>query len=223
MCSAHLRQMVMRPTGRGRSVFPAMMSRAEQDSWRRAAGGRTDPLGRAAAGAVLRGADGDAARGLVAGQVSMRLFTVAHGSGYVRDARLARPGAGGRTRSTGRPWSRSSVAKDVWVRSGRAEARGSSGGPGLAVRGTAGAAGSAGVDLVAARAGGHVLARPVRRAHRGSDQAAHRRPRAGGRLPFPPRASRRRLRAGAAARGERRCRGPGRSRSAAIRCCGSGS
>ena len=57
---------------------------------------------------------------LVAGQVSMRLFTVAHGSGYV-----AMPGSLGRVQdaeltSAGR--GRSSVAKDVWVRSGRADA-----------------------------------------------------------------------------------------------------
>jgi uncharacterized alpha-E superfamily protein len=61
-----------------------------------------------------------AASGLVAGQVSMRLFTVAHGSGYV-----AMPGSLGRVQDAelsmaGR--GRSSVAKDVWIRSGRTDA-----------------------------------------------------------------------------------------------------
>ena len=57
--------------------------------------------------------------GLAAGQVSMRLFSVAHGSGYV-----SMPGALGRVQD-GDPSiggrGRVSVAKDVWVRSGRTD------------------------------------------------------------------------------------------------------
>src|SRR4029079_3515978 len=31
---SHLEQMVVRPTGRGKSVFPSMMSSADRDTWR---------------------------------------------------------------------------------------------------------------------------------------------------------------------------------------------
>jgi len=115
---AHLGQMVLRPTGRGKSAFPAMMSRAEQDNWRvRLAAEPTRWVGQELA--PFSEAPMAAQHGLVAGQVSMRLFTVAHGSGYV-----AMPGSLGRVQdaeltSAGR--GRSSVAKDVWVRSGRAD------------------------------------------------------------------------------------------------------
>jgi uncharacterized circularly permuted ATP-grasp superfamily protein/uncharacterized alpha-E superfamily protein len=114
---AHLDQMVIRPTGRGESVFPALLSRADQDTlrvrlaaeptrwvWQQVAPFSEAPMAKPG--------------GLVAGEVSMRLFTVAHGSGYV-----AMPGSLGRVQDAelvgGR--SRSSVAKDVWVRSGRTE------------------------------------------------------------------------------------------------------
>jgi uncharacterized alpha-E superfamily protein len=108
--------MVLRPTGHGKSVFPAMMSRAEQDEWRlRLDSEPTRWIGQELA--PFSEAPMAAPGGLVAGQVSMRLFTVAHGSGYV-----AMPGSLGRVQGSdlgdaGR--GRSSVAKDVWIRSGR--------------------------------------------------------------------------------------------------------
>ena len=98
----------------GSSVFPAMMIRAELDSWRlRLEAEPTRWVGQQVA--PFSEAPMAAPEGLVAGQVSMRLFTVAHGSGYV-----AMPGSLGRVQdceltTAGR--GRSSVAKDVWVRS----------------------------------------------------------------------------------------------------------
>lgn len=114
--TANLDHMVLRPTGHGKSAFPAMMSRAEQDEWRlRLAAEPTRWVGQELA--PFSEAPMAAPHGLVAGQVSMRLFTVAQGSGYV-----AMPGSLGRVQgseltSAGR--GRSSVAKDVWIRSGR--------------------------------------------------------------------------------------------------------
>ena len=114
----HLEQMVIRPTGRGKSVFPAAMTRAEQENWRlRLEAEPTRWVGQQLA--PFSEAPMAAPDGLIAGQVSMRLFTVAHGSGYV-----AMPGSLGRVQdgelsTAGR--GRSSVAKDVWVRTGRAE------------------------------------------------------------------------------------------------------
>ena len=116
---AHLDHMVLRPTGRGKSVFPAGMSHAERENWRvRLAAEPTRWVGQQLA--PFSEAPMAAASGLVAGQVSMRLFTVAHGSGYV-----AMPGSLGRVQDAelsmaGR--GRSSVAKDVWIRSGRTDA-----------------------------------------------------------------------------------------------------
>ncbi len=115
---SHLDQMVVRPTGRGKSVFPSMMSAADKDHWRlRLEAEPTRWVGQQVA--PFSEAPMAASGGLVAGQVSMRLFTVAHGSGYV-----AMPGSLGRVQdaeltSAGR--GRSSVAKDVWVRSGRTD------------------------------------------------------------------------------------------------------
>jgi len=114
--TANFDHMVLRPTGHGKSVFPATMSRAEQDEWRLRLD--TEPtrwIGQELA--PFSEAPMAAPDGLVAGQVSMRLFTVAHGSGYV-----AMPGSLGRVQGAdlavaGR--GRSSVAKDVWIRSGR--------------------------------------------------------------------------------------------------------
>ncbi len=112
----HLPEMVLRPVGRGRSVFPAAMSAAELDRWRarieaepaRWVGQQLAPFSEAPMATP---------RGLAAGQVSMRLFSVAHGSGYV-----PMHGALGRVQEAapvlvGRV--RTGVAKDVWVRSGR--------------------------------------------------------------------------------------------------------
>ena len=115
---AHFEQMVLRPTDRGRSVFPALLTREQQQSWRervkaepfRWVGQEHTPFSEAPMAAP---------RGLAAGQVSMRLFSVAHGSGYV-----SMPGALGRVQD-GDPSiggrGRVSVAKDVWVRSGRTD------------------------------------------------------------------------------------------------------
>lgn len=115
----HLEKMVLRSTVRGRSVFPAMMSRAELETWR--ARIQAEPglwVGQEVA--PFSEAPMATSDGLAAGQVSMRLFTVAHGSGYV-----AMPGSLGRVQegsltSAGR--GRTSVAKDVWVRSARSDA-----------------------------------------------------------------------------------------------------
>lgn len=116
---ANLDRMVLRSTTRGRSKFPAMMSRGELESWRaRIEAEPTAWVGQDVA--PFSEAPMATADGLTAGQVSMRLFTVAHGSGYV-----AMPGSLGRVQdgeltSAGR--GRTSVAKDVWVRSTRVEA-----------------------------------------------------------------------------------------------------
>ena len=115
----HLDKMVLRSTVRGRSEFPAMMSRAELSTWR--ARIEAEPglwVGQEVA--PFSEAPMASPEGLVAGQVSLRLFTVSHGSGYV-----AMPGSLGRVQegsltSAGR--GRTSVAKDVWVRSGRTDA-----------------------------------------------------------------------------------------------------
>ncbi len=115
---ANLEQMVLRPTCRDRSVFPALLSRAERDLWRaRLAAEPTKWVGQQAA--PFSEAPMAVPQGLAAGEASLRLFTVAHGSGYV-----AMPGSLGRVQhgdpATG---TRSSLAKDVWVRSGRGEAQ----------------------------------------------------------------------------------------------------
>jgi uncharacterized alpha-E superfamily protein len=116
---SHLEQMVVRPTGRGKSVFPSMMSAAEKDTWRlRLEAEPTKWVGQQVA--PFSEAPMATPDGLAAGQVSLRLFTVSHGSGYV-----AMPGSLGRVQegsltSAGR--GRTSMAKDVWVRSGRADA-----------------------------------------------------------------------------------------------------
>ncbi len=114
---AHLDEMMLRPAGRGGSVFPALMSRSEKDTWRARleaeptawVGQLAEPFSEAPMAAGDR---------LVPGQVSMRLFTVAHGSGYV-----AMPGSLGRVQESRGTVGRvgTSVAKDVWVRSGRAD------------------------------------------------------------------------------------------------------
>ncbi len=114
---AHFEEMMLRPAGPGRSVFPALMSRAERADWR--ARLQADPTGwvgqLAAPFSEAPMATGDR---LEPAQVSMRLFTVAHGSGYV-----AMPGSLGRVQQSRPSGGRvdTSVAKDVWVRSGRAD------------------------------------------------------------------------------------------------------
>ncbi len=116
---ANLDRMVLRSTVRARSEFPAMMSRGELDTWRaRIEAEPAQWVGQEVA--PFSEAPMATPAGLTAGQVSLRLFTVAHGSGYV-----AMPGSLGRVQngeltSAGR--GRTSVAKDVWVRSARADA-----------------------------------------------------------------------------------------------------
>src|SRR4029077_20255182 len=115
---AQLEQMVIRPTGRGKSFFPASMTKAEVENWRlRRKAEPTRWVGQQVA--PFSEAPMAASDGLIAGQVSMRLFTVSHGSGYV-----AMPGSLGRVQdaeltSAGR--GRRSVAKDVWIRTARAD------------------------------------------------------------------------------------------------------
>lgn len=114
---ANLDEMVLRPAGRGRSLLPALMSRAERDEWRaRLEAEPTAWVGQSAA--PFSEAPMATPDGLMPGQVSLRLFTVAHGSGYV-----AMPGSLGRVQQTQQTGGRggTSVAKDVWVRSGRAD------------------------------------------------------------------------------------------------------
>ena len=114
---AYFDQMVLRPTDRGRSVFAGLLSGAEQQQWReriaaepfRWVGQQVAPFSEAPMATPDK---------LSAGQVSMRLFSVAHGSGYV-----PMPGALGRVQD-GDPSigdRRISVAKDVWVRSARTD------------------------------------------------------------------------------------------------------
>jgi len=116
---ANLDRMVLRSTSRARSEFPATMSRGELDSWQ--ARIEAEPalwVGQEAA--PFSEAPMATPEGLTAGQVSLRLFTVAHGSGYV-----AMPGSLGRVQDDARTCvgrARISLAKDVWVRSGRVEA-----------------------------------------------------------------------------------------------------
>ena len=113
---AHLDEMMLRPAGPGRSLFPALMSRAERADWRaRLQAEPTAWVGQAAA--PFSEAPMAAGDRLEPAQVSMRLFTVAHGSGYV-----AMPGSLGRVQQSRPNGGRidASVAKDVWVRSGRA-------------------------------------------------------------------------------------------------------
>ncbi len=122
---AHFDQMVLRPTGPGNSVVPAMLSSSEQTKLRLRIGAEpTRWVGQQRASfseAPVAGAGG-----LVAQRVGLRVFTVAHQSGYV-----AMPGGLGRVvGDQGLPVfaaSRESiptgpsVAKDIWVRSVRAE------------------------------------------------------------------------------------------------------
>jgi uncharacterized circularly permuted ATP-grasp superfamily protein/uncharacterized alpha-E superfamily protein len=115
----HLRDMVLRPLGRGRSVFPGSMTAAELAAWRdRIEAEPTRWVGQQVT--AFSEAPMATARGLTAGQLSMRLFSVSQGSGYVPmhgalgRVQEADPELGGRARI--------GVAKDVWVRAGRPHA-----------------------------------------------------------------------------------------------------
>lgn len=109
---AHFEQMVLLPTDRGRPVYPARLSHGEQQAWRDRV--RAEPH-RWVGQSISDLAEAPIADpgGLRSGQVSMRLFSVAHGSGYV-----AMPGALGRAQDTAIPGG-PSVAKDVWVQAPR--------------------------------------------------------------------------------------------------------
>ena len=175
---AHFEQMVLGPTDRGRSVFPALLTREQQESWRervkaepfRWVGQEHTPFSEAPMAAP---------HGLAAGQISMRLFSVAHGSAMCRcRARWAgyRTGTRRSAAAAGPAWPRTSGCGPAGrtrrraVRAGCGCTRDRSRNP------------TARVDLVAARAGGPVLARAVRRADRGPHPAAHRRPRSAWRI-----------------------------------------
>ncbi|QNK79571.1 circularly permuted type 2 ATP-grasp protein [Nakamurella sp. PAMC28650] len=122
---AHFDEMVLRPTGPGPSVTPALMSSADREKWRRRILARpTRWVGQQQA--AFSEAPAIGVDGLAAQRVGMRVFTVAQQSGY-----LAMPGGLGRLISDaavpGSITVRSghsaapSVAKDIWVRSVRAD------------------------------------------------------------------------------------------------------
>lgn len=123
---AHFDEMVLRPTGSGPSIVPALLDAASKDSWRqRISAEPSSWVGQQRATfSEAPAVEGD---GLSAARVGMRLFTVAHQSGYVAMA----GGLGRIVVDTGEAASAASresvpsgpsVAKDIWVRSVRAEA-----------------------------------------------------------------------------------------------------
>ena len=124
---AHFDQMVLRPTGPGSAVVPAILSTGAQEQWRRRiAAEPTRWVGQQRA--IFSEAPVVGPDGLTAQRVGMRVFTVAHQSGYV-----AMPGGLGRvigdhglvpalTAARESVPAGPSVAKDIWVRSVRAEA-----------------------------------------------------------------------------------------------------
>ena len=123
---AHFDGMVLRPTGAGDAVVPALLSIAEKTAWReRISAEPTRWVGQQRATfSQAPAVEGDV---LAPALVGLRLFTVAHQSGYVAMAGgLGRIVAGtGLTASAASGESvpsGPSIAKDVWVRSVRAEA-----------------------------------------------------------------------------------------------------
>ncbi len=122
---ARLDEMVLRPTGSGDSVVPALLSAAEKATWRqRVSAEPTKWVGQQRATfSEAPVVDGDA---LAAARVGMRLFTVAHQSGYVAmtgglgrivaDSGMPGPAAARESVPSG-----PSIAKDVWIRSLRTE------------------------------------------------------------------------------------------------------
>lgn len=109
---ARFEQMVLLPTDRGRPIHPARLTSAEQQVWRDRV--RAEPhrwVGQSISD-LAEAPIADPA-GLRSGRVSMRLFSVAHGSGYV-----TMPGALGRAQDVAIPGG-PSVAKDVWVQAAR--------------------------------------------------------------------------------------------------------
>ena len=115
---AHLDDMVLRPIASGTPVVPALMSAQEKESWRaRVTAEPTKWVGQHRAAffeaPMVSGDD------LTSGVAGMRLFTVAHQSGYVAMAgglgRIVGQTSGGNVPEG------PSIAKDVWVRSVRAE------------------------------------------------------------------------------------------------------
>jgi len=117
---ANFQDMVLRPTGTGNSVVPAMLSRADEQLWRsRISAAPTRWVGQLQA--EFSEAPVVGSGGLAAQRVGLRVFTVAHQSGYVAmpgglgrviddDPALALPKAAG-----------PAIAKDIWVRSVRAD------------------------------------------------------------------------------------------------------
>ena len=119
----HFDEMVLRPTGSGESVVPALLSAAESTAWRqRVATEPTRWVGQQrAAFSSAPAVDGDV---LGTAKVGLRLFTVAHQSGYVAMAgglgRIVADTAGSVASRESIPTG-PSIAKDVWVHSARAE------------------------------------------------------------------------------------------------------
>lgn len=109
---AHFEQMVLLPVDRGRMVYPFRLTTAERQVWRDRL--RAEPQ-RWVGQSITELAEAPIAdpSGLRSGRVSMRLFSVAHGSGYA-----AMPGALGRAQDVAIPGG-PSVAKDVWVQAPR--------------------------------------------------------------------------------------------------------
>lgn len=122
---AHFDDMVLRPTGSGESVVPALLSAADQSRWRdRVSAEPTRWVGQQRAD--FSSAPAVAGDLLADARVGLRLFTVAHQSGYVAMA----GGLGRIVGETGPPGSAASresvpsgpsIAKDVWVRSVRSD------------------------------------------------------------------------------------------------------
>lgn len=121
---AHFDQMVLRPTGSGESVVPALLPAADSAAWRqRISAEPTRWVGQQrAAFSDAPAIEGDA---LGTARVGLRLFTVAHQSGYVAMAgglgRIVADTGPGTVASRESIPSGPSIAKDVWVHSARAE------------------------------------------------------------------------------------------------------
>lgn len=121
---AHFDEMVLRPTGSGESIVPALLPAAERSAWReRICAEPTRWVGQLRATfSEAPAVEGDA---LAAAQVGLRLFTVAHQSGYVAMAGglgriVADTGPGSMASRESIP-SGPSIAKDVWIPSVRAD------------------------------------------------------------------------------------------------------
>ena len=219
---AHFDQMVLRPTGPGSSVVPAMLSSSDQTQWRLRIGAEpTRWVGQQRASFSEAPVVG--AGGLVAQRVGLRLFTVAHQSGYVAmpgglGRVVGRPGTARLRRIEGEHPDRTIGGQGRLgaLGAGRAVDLGRADQPaGFRPVGRADRDGRGGLTT---GAGGPVLARSLRRAHRGSDPTADHGARIGRHLPFPSLRSRLRVGSGAAVGGlGGLCRLPGVASAGRIR------